>query len=288
MTSEVCIFELADRSVSSVLKTECLVEAPNWTPDGAALIINGHGSLFRVDLAYPQMEKINSDFAVTCNNDHGISPDGKTLVISDSTEGGKSCIYTLPIDGGVPNRVTKDSPSYWHGWSPDGSTLAYVAKRTDVFNVYTIPTGGGAETCLTSGFEHADGPDYTTDSEWIWFNGQKQGRMQLWRMHADGSDLQQMTDDERQNWFPHPSPCGQKVLYVAYEFGVTGHPRLKEVELRIMPTSGGKPDILLEIFGGQGTINVPCWAPDGKKFAFVRYERLDELYFESWGGNAGN
>jgi Tol biopolymer transport system component len=286
MTSEVCIFELADRSVSTVLKTDRLVEAPNWTPDGAALIINGDGRLFRVDLADPQMEEINSDFAVACNNDHGISPDGKTLVISDSTEGGKSCIYTLPIRGGVPKRITKDSPSYWHGWSPDGSTLAYVAKRTDVFNVYTIPAGGGDETCLTSGFEHTDGPDYTTDCEWIWFNGQKQGCMQLWRMRTDGSDAEQMTDDERWNWFPHPSPDGKKVLYVAYEPGVTGHPRYKDVELRMLPASGGTPDILLEMFGGQGTINVPCWAPDGNKFAFVRYDRPDELYLESCGDPA--
>ena len=107
--------------------------------------------------------------------------------------------------------------------------------------------------------------------------------MQLWRMRADGSDLQQMTDDDHQNWFPHPSPGGQKVLYVAYESGVTGHPRFKEVELRIFPASGGQPDILLEMFGGQGTINVPCWAPDGNKFAFVRYDRPDELYLESCG-----
>ena len=276
MTSEVCIFDLADRSVSTVLRTDGLVEAPNWTPDGSALIINGEGRLFRVDLADPQMEEINSDFAVTCNNDHGISPDGKTLVISDSTEEGSSCIYTFPIGGGVLKRITKDTPSYWHGWSPDGSTLAYVAKRTDVFDVYTCPVDGGDETRLTNGFEHTDGPDYTPDGEWIWFNGQKQGRMQLWRMRTDGSDPEQMTDDERWNWFPHPSPDGKNVLYVAYEPGVTGHPRDKDVELRMLPASGGKPEILLEMFGGQGTINVPCWAPDGRKFAFVRYARPAE------------
>jgi Tol biopolymer transport system component len=220
------------------------------------------------------MQEIDSGFAVNCNNDHGISPEGKTLVISDSTLHGASCIYTFPFEGGEPTQITQHQPSYWHGWSPDGETLAYVGKRGDgIFNVYTIAANGGDEVCLTSDFDHTDGPDYTPDGVWIWFNGEKQSRMQIWRIRTDGSDPQQMTDDDRRNWFPHPSPDGKSVVYVAYEGDVMGHPRDKEVELRLLPSDGGPPKTLLQMFGGQGTINVPCWAPDGKHFAFVRYAR---------------
>ncbi|MGR3660578.1 MAG: TolB family protein [Paracoccaceae bacterium] len=275
MKSEVCIYDLSDGSVSTVLETDRLVEAPNWTPDGSALVINGDGRLFHVDLSNPKMVEIDSGFAGKCNNDHGISPDGNTLAISDSTKHGSSCVYTFPFEGGAPTQITPNQPSYWHGWSPDGKTLTYVHRASPdaPYRVCTIPVTGGEERALTVDFDHTDGPDYTPDGAWIWFNGEKQGRMQLWRIRPDGTDPQQMTDDERWNWFPHPSPDGNSVLYVAYEAGVEGHPRDKEVELRLMPADGGPPKTLLKMFGGQGTINVPCWAPDSTKFAFVRYAR---------------
>jgi Tol biopolymer transport system component len=272
MRSELAIHDLASGKAETVLQTERLIEAPNWTPDGRALIVNGDGRLFRIALdGPPELDEIDTGFAARLNNDHGISPDGRTLAISDATEEGKSCIYTLPVKGGAPRRITAHVPSYWHGWSPDGKTLVYAAKREAGFDIYACPADGGGETCLTFGFEHCDGPDYTPDGRWIWFNGQRDGRMQLWRMRPDGRAPEQMTDDARVNWFPHPSPDGRQVLYLAYESGVAGHPRDHHVELRIMPSSGGGPKILRSLFGGQGSINVPCWAPDSSRFAFVRY-----------------
>ncbi|GAB4359427.1 MAG: TolB family protein [Oricola sp.] len=272
MRSELAIFDLASGAVETVLTTDRLIEAPNWTPDGRALIVNGDGRLFRVALeGSPDLAGIDTGICKNLNNDHGISPDGATLAISDSTEEGASCIYTLPIAGGTPMRITADVPSYWHGWSPDGETLAYVARRGGGFDIHTCPSAGGEETCLTSGFEHCDGPDYTPDGQWIWFNGKRGGRMQLWRMRCDGGEPEQMTDDGRVNWFPHPSPDGRLMLYLAYENGVDGHPRDHHVELRIMPASGGEPRVLLSLFSGQGSINVPCWEPGSRRFAFARY-----------------
>ena len=186
---------------------------------------------------------------------------------------GQSCIYTLPVGGGVPRQVTGERPSYWHGWSPSGETLAYCGERDGVFDIYTIPAEGGAETRLTDGRGASDGPDYTPDGAWIWFNSSRSGHMQLWRIRPDGSGLERMTDDANVNWFPHPSPDGGAVLFLAYAPGVEGHPRDHEVELRLMDAGGGPARTLFPLFGGQGSINVPCWAPDGRRFAFVRYDR---------------
>lgn len=266
------ILDLGTGDVDVVLATDRHVEAPNWTPDGAALIINGEGRLFRVPLADPAMIEIDTGFASKLNNDHGVSPDGRTLMISDKTEYAMSCIYSLPIEGGEPQQVTERNPSYWHGWSPDGSTITYAAKRADTFQIFVCPTKGGAETQLTTDFDHCDGPDYTPDGRWIWFNGERDGAVQLWRIPAQGGRAQQMTHDERVNWFPHPSPSGDDVLYLAYEAGTTGHPANTTVELRMMPASGGSPRVVRKLIGGQGTINVPCWAPDGRRFAFVEFE----------------
>ena len=94
---------------------------------------------------------IDTGFATRCNNDHGISPDGTLLAISDQSQGDhESLVYTLPIAGGTPQRVTQKSPSYWHGWSPDGKTLAFVGERDGDFDIYTIPAEGGQETRLTT------------------------------------------------------------------------------------------------------------------------------------------
>lgn len=273
MKSEVAIFDLETGTVRTVLQSADLVEAPNWTPDGKALIVNSKGRLFRIDLAAPALAEIDSGFASRINNDHGISPDGTTLAISDSTEDGASAIYTMPIGGGTPRRVTEKVPSYWHGWSPDGATLAYVARRDGTFQVYTCMAEGGEEFQVTRGFDHCDGPDYTPDGAWIWFNGEKDGEVALWRVRPDGSAPEKMTADERVNWFPHPSPDGKHILYLAYEAGIQKHPADKDVELRLLPAGGGTPRVLIGLVGGQGSINVPCWAPDSKAFAFVRYRR---------------
>ena len=192
-------------------------------------------------------------------------------MISDATEDGASVIYTLPASGGTPRRVTEHARSYWHGWSPDGQTLTYTAKRGETFQIHTIPVTGGAETRITEGFDHCDGPDYTPDGAWIWFNGEKDGAVDLWRVRPDGRDLERMTEDADVNWFPHPSPDGEWVVYLAYAPGTQGHPADRDVALRLMPASGGAARTLTTLRGGQGTINVPSWAPDGKRFAFVRY-----------------
>lgn len=273
MKSIIASLDISTGQETVHLETDRHIEAPNWTADGRSLIVNGEGALFRLKLAEGSLERIETGFADRLNNDHGLSPDGRTLAISDASRTRESCIYTVPVEGGVPRRVTPQVPSYWHGWSPDGRMLAYVGQRDGgTFQVYTCPADGGREEQITRGFDHCDGPNYSPDGQWIWFNGERGGSVQLWRIRPDGSDLHQMTDDDRVNWFPHPSPDGRSVVYLAYEPGTKGHPPLRNVELRMMAGEGGAPVTLAEFCGGQGTINVPSWAPDGGKFAFVRYE----------------
>lgn len=270
-TSELCTYDLATAQVRTVLRTDRKIEAPNWTPDGAALIVNGGGLLFKVLMSAPELVEINTGFARTLNNDHGVSPGGRTLAISDKTEAGQSRIYLLPVDGGTPKPVVADGPAYWHGWSPDGKRLAYVAKRNTTFQVCTCPVDGGHEVQVTNDFDHCDGPDYSSDGRWLWFNGEKDGAVDLWRVPVNGGEPERMTDDRFVNWFPHPSPEGDVVLYLAYPPGTQGHPADLEVSLRLLDERTGELRTVVELFGGQGSINVPCWSSDGSQFAFVRY-----------------
>ncbi|MFC3798917.1 TolB family protein [Cohnella sp. GCM10012308] len=256
-----------------------LIEAPNWTRDGTRLIYNSQGRLYEYDLATGSSQVIDSGFAVQCNNDHVLSPDNDRVAVSHHTfEDGQSRIYVLPLQGGHPLLVTPLAPSYLHGWSPDGSTLAYCAERDGEYDIYTIPANGGIETQLTDAPGLSDGPDYSPDGKHIWFNSVRSGLMQVWRMNDDGSEQVRMTFEESNNWFPHVSPDGQWVVYIAYRKGDVApgdHPANKHVELRLMPAAGGESRTLVSLFGGQGTLNVNSWAPDSRTLAFVSYRLIE-------------
>lgn len=270
--------DVASGTVETVYTEQRHFEAPNWSRDGRYFIINSKGRLYRLDARDPrELRPINTGFATRANNDHGISPDGKSLVIShEITEDWQtSTVFHLPIGGsGSPRRITTKSPSFWHGWSPDGKTLAFVGRRDDEFDIYTIPLAGGEEQRITTCRGLDDGPDYSPDGAFIYFNSFCSGRMQIWRMKPDGSGPEQLTRDEYSNWFPHPSPDGRWVVYIAYlEDQAQNHPFGKQVKLRLMDLRDSSVrDLTPPFFGGQGTFNVPSWSPDSKRVAFVSYE----------------
>jgi hypothetical protein len=250
-------------------------EAPNWTEDGAYFFFNSEGRILRLPVSGGAPETIDTGTAIHCNNDHGLSPDQKWIAISDQSQADHlSTIYIVPISGGTPRRVTQKSPSYWHGWSPDGKTLAFTGQRNGDFDIYTIPAAGGDETRLTTAKGLDDGPEYSPDGKYIYFNSERTGRMQIWRMLADGSNQEQITFDEFNNWFAHIAPDGKWMAFLSYGPEVTGHPPNKDVQIRLMALSDRKISVLAKLFGGQGTINVPSWSPDSQKVAFVSYQLL--------------
>jgi len=269
-TLETVAIDSADRRVAYLAQGR--FEAPNWTRDGSAFLFNRNGRIEHLPVDAGSPVVIETGFATRCNNDHGISPDATQLAISDnSQEDHESLVYIVPAVGGAPRRITQKSPSYWHGWSPDGKTLAFVGLRNGDFDIYAIPAAGGEETRLTTAKGLDDGPEYSPDGKYIYFNSERTGHMQIWRMKPDGSDQEQVFSDDLNNWFPHISPDGQWMVFLTYDPSVTGHPENKDVMLRLMSLSDKKITVLAKLFGGQGTINVPSWSPDSKRLAFVSY-----------------
>jgi Tol biopolymer transport system component len=277
ITSILEILDVTTGKRTTVKEFNTRIEAPNWTPDGKWLIYNSGGKLYRISPDSPgEPEWINTGFAASCNNDHVVSFDGSFIAISNSpVEDRRSRVYTVPVQGGIPRLITPIGPSYLHGISPDGQTLAYCADRNGNFDVYAVPAEGGNEVRLTTAEGLDDGPEYSPDGKYIWFNSVRSGLMQVWRMKADGSEQTQMTFDETRNsWFPHVSPDGKQVIIITYYKGdlkPNEHLANKNVELRLMPAAGGEAETLVKLFGGQGTINVNSWAPDSKRLAFVSY-----------------
>jgi TolB protein len=270
------ILTVADGKRKIIRESAGRFEAPNWMPDGKKLLFNEEGSIYTMSTQGGHLEKLNTDFADKNNNDHVISFDGKMLAIShhrDGLPGGGSTIYVLPITGGTPKLVTERTPSYLHGWSPNGKEVVFVAQRdTAVYNIYKTSINGGPEIQLTHNKNsHVDGPEYSPDGKFIYYNGNQSGTMQIWRMKPDGTAKEQLTFDEYNDWFPHISPDGKWMVFISFppDIPVNDHPSYKHVMLRMMPVNGGAPKVIAYLYGGQGTINVPSWSPDGKYIAFV-------------------
>lgn len=268
---EVLDVQTGDRK--KIFTSPISIQAPNWTPDNRYLIYNSEGLLFRIPPEGGLPQEIDTDFATANNNDHVLTFDGTMIGISHHAEedDGQSVIYHLPIEGGTPQRITPESPSYLHGWSPDNQYVVYTGGRDGQYDIYKISIDGGEEIQLTNQPTLDDGSEYSPDGEYIYFNSARTGTMQIWRMRPDGSEQEQLTFDEYNDWFPHVSPDNEELLFISYEPEVPAgdHPFYKNVYLRKMPANGGEPEFVAYLYGGQGTINVPSWSPCGRYVGFV-------------------
>lgn len=260
-----------------LFESEHSVQAPNWTVDNEKLICNSNGYLYNYELSTGQITYLNTGFATNNNNDHVITFDGEQIAISHHvpSDNNQSTIFMMPIEGSDnPRQVTQSGVghSYLHGISPDNQTVIFTGWRNNKYDLYAADVNTMEETQLTDTPFLDDGSEYSPDGKYIYFNSNRTGAMQLWRMKADGSEQTQLTFDEDFNdWFPHISPDGEKILFLSYGTDVESgdHPFYKHVTLRMMPVSGGEPTIVAYLYGGQGTINVPSWSPDSRYVAFV-------------------
>jgi Tol biopolymer transport system component len=268
--------------------TEVLFEAPNWHPDGRWIVVNGDGVLHRVDVVDTpsELEEIPAPGLAELNNDHLISPDGRWHYVSAND----GHLYRLPWEGGEAERVTTaKAPErifrhFLHGVSPNGRTLAYVGTEvlgTDEWGrraLWLLDLDSGEERLLGDGYSPADGPEFSPDGHSVYFNSEAastvEGHAQLFRHDLRDGSVEQLTSDERVNWFPHPAPDGRRLVYLSYPPGTVGHPADLAVELRAIDRPGDAPRTLVALPGGQGTINVRSWAPDGKRLAYVAYPGL--------------
>ncbi len=270
--SDIEVLDLETQNSKIIYQSPISIQAPNWMKDGKHLLYNSDGLLYTFDLKNSTPTLLNTGTVNHNNNDHVISFDGKKLAVSSSDKSGASIGWTLPITGGEPKRMNDIGPSYMHGWSPDGQYLVFTGQRDKEFDIYRIPSAGGPEVRLTTAPGLDDGPEYSPDGKYIYFNSVRSGLMQIWRMKADGSEQTQLTNDDYDNWFPHISPDGKWIVYITFfknEVAANDHPFYKHVYLRLMPVEGGPSKVIAYLYGGQGTINTPSWAPDSKHLAFV-------------------
>jgi Tol biopolymer transport system component len=265
---------------------DLLLEAPNWTFDGAALVLNGDGKLWTFDVGSRTVMQVPLTGIPDLNNDHVLAPDGTGIFLSAND----GHIYRAELDGGAAQRITDDDGSFHflHGVSPDGQELAYVGVEAGDFTqpgkLMTIPASGGATTPLKVD-GHCDGPEYSPDGEWLYFNTEaftdQPGHAQLARIAApdgnsNGGAPEQLLASETVDWFPHLSPDGQLASYIRFPSGTVGHPADLPVDVVVVSTGDWTTPLhTWSLFGGQGTLNVNSWSPDSTRFAYVAYPLSD-------------
>ncbi len=282
MASRIEILDVANGHRKTIYESDGRIQSPNWMPDGEGLLLNAEGSLFTIPVAGGTPVELNTGDIKRSNNNHLISFDGKMVGFTSHRDGGDgdgSTVYTMPISGGEPRMVSENAPSYLHGWNPNGKELLIAGKRNgrDTLNLYKVYLKDGGETALTSNPSGiVEGPEYSPDGKFIYYNSNASGKMQIWRMTADGSSKEQLTFDQYYDWWPHVSPDGNLLAFISYPTDIdpNGHPYNTEVMLRVLKLNApGGPRVVAHLYGGQGSMNVNTWSPDSKRIAFISNSR---------------
>lgn len=282
---QIWVHDIRTRKNSPLFETgDLLLEAPNWALQGDALILNGAGTLWCVPVDRTMLLPIALTGVPPLNNDHVLDPHGAHIYVSAFDDWH---IYRAPRVGGAAVRVTgTGTPEgmlhFLHGVSPDGQELAFVGVRADFTEtgfrfrsaeICTLGADGQGFTQITSGGAAADGPEYSPDGQWLYFNTETfSGHAQIARMRPDGSGVERLSNATTVDWFPHLSPDGRTAVYLAYPPRTQGHPENKWVELKVVRGGDWAGAVTVaRLFGGQGTINVNSWSPDNARFAYVAY-----------------
>ena len=257
---------------------DVLLEAPNWTLDGAALILNGAGKLWRFDVEGRTISQVPLTGIPDLNNDHVLAPDGTGIYLSAND----GHIYRAELKGGPATRITAEDGTFHflHGVSPDGQELAYVGHRGRRFHAarqaHDHPGRRWRHRPVNVGWSLR--------------------RTRILARTANGSTST-----------PKPSPANPATPNLPGSAPRRRRPRAsaEERNCRLVPASlprralgqlhpfpqrhGGPPrgpagrrraclnqrlDQPLHawpLFGGQGTLNVNSWSPDSTRFAYIAY-----------------
>ncbi|WOH19350.1 hypothetical protein IRJ34_03215 [Paenarthrobacter sp. GOM3] len=169
---EVWVASVSGQAELLFTSTDVLFEAPNWTLDGTALVLNGDGKLWTLDVDSAELTTVPLTGIPDLNNDHVLSPDGADIYLSAND----GHIYRASLGGGPAQRITDEDGTFHflHGVSPDGKELAYVGIEagdyTQPGRLMTIASDGGATARVDVGRGHCDGPEYSPDGKWIYLN----------------------------------------------------------------------------------------------------------------------
>lgn len=201
------------------------------------------------------------------------SPDGRFLAFSYTNEG-DSGIYTIPINGAQPARLTTDFVSMSPQWSPDGSLILFQVRGYDGQQIYVADPVNGGMNNLTGDSTYDYAPQWSPDGERILFLSRDRARTfsttgvpltQAFIMDRDGRNLHQITRIYGNVFGVRWSPQGDMLAFYVAEartdLPIWGN-------LYVLDIAHG---ITVQITrsGQTNSIGDFEWSPDGTRLAYV-------------------
>jgi TolB protein len=178
------------------------------------------------------------------------SPDGKTLAVTLSREGG-SQLFTIDITGnGEPRRLTQSNsidtePVY----SPDGKLIYFVSDRGGSPQIYRMPAAGGNPERVTFTGNYNISPALSQDGRWIAYISRVNGEFKLHVMELATGTTTAITETSADE-SPGFAPNSRLIVYATKQ---------QDREALMTTTLDGK--IKARLAGQSGDIREPDWGP---------------------------
>jgi Tol biopolymer transport system component/predicted Ser/Thr protein kinase len=283
--------------------TYAFLRHPTWARDGKALaVVRGTGGvageIWVLSADGTGLRRLSNDPAAVFSDEPVFSSDGRRVIYS-SNRGGATNIWSLPVGGGQPERLTT-------GPGPEASPsvavsgeMAFLSSRWRNALIVHDLDGQRTRTLLThSPFLWA--PSFSPDGrELVFSRSEVDGAWHLWLVPVDGGNARQLSTGALGEVYPRYTPDGQFVMYHTWD-----RPRrVWRVPLRGGPPVALTPPDLDATFGDispDGTVvvfvvsdekqgervysgrigegrpklltespaSVPRWSPDGQWIAF--------------------
>jgi Tol biopolymer transport system component len=219
--AEIYVMDADGSGVTRLTNTKADEGYPAWSPDGRTITFDsdrdGNFDVFAMNADGSNVRPLTRNPARDVSASW--SPDGSTIVFMSDRDGGFDAYEAAPDAAAPAARITRTGTTWFPVFSPDGTTLAFHVGR----DVHTMPSAGGEVRRLTTDPANGMYPSWSPDGKRIAFMSWRNGKTELFTMHADGSNQATLVSMDRGDAIdPRWSPDGSTIAFVQMPDGMNG------------------------------------------------------------------